>query len=174
MFSGGLLPQIGQVGSRGLQFTGTGVCSMLFATASLPPCSRYCPHFQMPNSPIPPPGCGGGSLDIEGEFSVVEASLQAVQKLPSPSHRGSGTQDKYCGAKPSDGFSRLTSAHPGERHSVHHTAGEIMDVSTLLPGAVILYSGSTSSRMGMISQQIPPRAIASKASIMAAAGLKIQ
>ena len=75
------------------------------------PCSRYCPHFQMPNVLIPPSQCvEEGNLDGEGEFSVVEASLQAVQKLQSiPQREAQEPRASTVGPKPSDGFSRLTS-----------------------------------------------------------------
>lgn len=56
---------------------------MLFATASLPPLLKALsplPDAKCIN--ITKPVCGGGEPG-EGEFSVVEASLQAVQKLQS-------------------------------------------------------------------------------------------
>ena len=96
------------------------------------PCLTHCPHSQMPK--VPPNQWVEMREPWEGEFSVVEASLLAAQELPS-TQRGEAQEPRasLLGPKPLDRFLQADIwAHPGERHSVHHAAGEIMGVNSLL------------------------------------------
>lgn len=83
---------------------------MLFATASLPPLLKaLSPLADAKCINTTKPVCGGREPG-EGEFSVIEASLQAVQKLQSiPQREAQEPRASPLGPKPSDRFSRLTS-----------------------------------------------------------------
>ena len=82
---------------------------MLFATASLPPLLKTLSPLSDAKCINTKSVCGGGEPG-EGEFSVAEASLQAVQKLQSiPQGEAQEPRVSSSGPKPSDRFCRLTS-----------------------------------------------------------------